>query len=169
MEYPMVSIPEGEFTMGIDPQAALAECQNLATTSCDPGWYEHESPPHQVYLDEFMIDVYEVTNARYAVCVEAGDCAYPGMGRSMTRSNYFGQPEYDEYPMLFATWEMAQSYCEWRGGRLPTEAEWEKAARGGLEGAMYPWGNDRPDCSESQFSGQTDLYWGYQPGRKLCS
>jgi formylglycine-generating enzyme required for sulfatase activity len=152
LEYPQVLIPAGEFTMGIDPQVALAECQALNTTACDLSWFEAEGPAHKVYLDSFLIDVYEVTNARYAACVEAGECPYPGMGNSQTRSNYYSRPEYADYPLVYTTWEMAQAYCEWRGGRLPSEAEWEKAAQGGLEGTLYPWGNERPDCGRVNFN-----------------
>ena len=56
--------------------------------------------------------------------------------------NYYGYPEFDNYPVVYVTWSYARTYCEWRGARLPTESEWEKAARGGLEGKLYPWGDE---------------------------
>jgi len=103
--------------------------------------YDNEKPVHTVYLDDFYIDKYEVTNVLYKACVDAGVCQPPEKTGSFTRSNYFGNPEYDNYPVVFVTWEDAQSYCQWRGMKLPTEAQWEKAARG-TDGRVYPWGND---------------------------
>ena len=109
-----------------------------------------ETPLHNVYVDAFYMDVYEVTNASYQACVQAGACERPQLiaTRSHTRSSYYGNPAYDNYPRIYVNWQEAQTYCtEWRGGRLPSEAEWEKAARGGLMGMNYPWGNEWPICS----------------------
>ncbi len=105
-----------------------------------------ESPVHTVYLDAFYMDIFEVTNALYTACVEAGMCNPPAATSSATRSSYFGNPEYDDYPVIRVSWHNAKAYCEWRQARLPTEAEWEKAARGGLEGVEYPWGDNAPVC-----------------------
>jgi len=108
-------------------------------------------PQHKVYLDAFFIDVYEVTNAAYVACVKAGACQPPWDDDSETRRPYYGVAQYDDYPVLNVNWDQAKTYCEWRGARLPTEAEWEKAARGGLEDKAYPWGDEAPDCTRANF------------------
>jgi formylglycine-generating enzyme required for sulfatase activity len=109
---------------------------------------DDEQPVHTVFLDDFYIDLYEVTNVRFAECVDAGVCDTPAdttsFDSSYSRSHYYRNPEYDDYPVIYVSWYDAQDYCRWRGARLPTEAEWEKAARGGLEGKTYPWGNEPP-------------------------
>jgi serine/threonine-protein kinase len=138
-------IPAGEFTMGSDNvDAALAACKNYDST-CDRGWFEDELVPHTVSLDAYYIDLYEVTNGRYAECVNAGVCQPPTETSSNTRSNYYGNSEFDNYPVIFIDWDMAKTYCEWRGARLPTEAEWEKAARG-TDQRTYPWGGEASDA-----------------------
>jgi len=117
----MVFVPEGEFTMGSD------------TGSAD------ERPVHQVYLDAFWIDQTEVTNSMYAKCVADDGCTPPSSSKSSTRSNYYGNSEFDDYPVIYVNRSQANAYCAWAGRRLPTEAEWEKAARG-IDGRAYPWG-----------------------------
>lgn len=112
---PMVFVPPGEFIMG----------------------------DNTVYLDAFWIDKTEVTNAMYAKCVESGLCSAPSANNSRTRTNYYGNPEFDHYPVIFVSWMDASNYCTWASGRLPTEAEWEKAARG-TDGRPYPWGDVDP-------------------------
>ena len=130
---PMALIPAGEFQMG-------SENGN-----------DNEKPVHEVYLDAFYIDIYEVTNALYQKCVRGGICSKPSYSSSNTRSNYYGNVLYGDYPVIYVSWKKARAYCEWRGARLPTEAEWEKAAIGGLKGQVYPWGNTMPDCSWANF------------------
>ena len=128
-----VYVPAGEFLMGsTDPQAKTSE---------DGGRAYPEIPQHTVSLDEYWIDKYEVTNGQYAICVEAGACQPPYKTSSDTRPSYYGDPEFADYPVIWVKWFMAREYCEWAGRRLPTEAEWEKAARG-VDGRKYPWGND---------------------------
>jgi formylglycine-generating enzyme required for sulfatase activity len=98
-----------------------------------------ESPEHEVYLDAFWIDKTELTNGKYRLCVDAGVCEPPRRLESNTREDYFLNPAYDEYPVISVEWSQAQTYCQWAGRTLPTEAEWEKAARG-VSGSMRPFG-----------------------------
>ncbi len=132
---PMVLIPAGDFIMGSDDTG-------------DAG----SRPAHTVFLEAFYIDKYEVTNEMYDACVYAVECRKPRNPGSVTRSTYYSNPVFADYPVLYVDWSMAVAYCEWRGARLPTEAEWEKAARG-TEGLVYPWGNTNLDCSYANIAG----------------
>jgi formylglycine-generating enzyme required for sulfatase activity len=127
----------------------------------------HEQPLHTVTLDAYYIDKYEVTNARYKACVDAGECTAPGSVGSWTRSPYYGTSTYADYPVLNVTWNQASAFCAWAGGRLPTEAEWEKAARGSSDTRVYPWGNSAPDCTKTNYSpcvGDTSRVGSYPSG-----
>ena len=105
-----------------------------------------EFPAHGVYLDAFWMDKYEVSNAMYAKCVDAGVCLPP-----VLRLNpYYGKWAYRNLPVVYANWYAAETYCAWAGRRLPTEAEWEKAARGTDE-RRYTWGEDRPNPRLANF------------------
>ncbi len=98
-------------------------------------------PVHTVTLDAFWMDQTEVTNGMYALCVADGACTPPNDTGSYTRSSYYREAAYADYPVIWVGWNQAAAYCEWAGRQLPTEAQWEYAARGGLAGALYPWGN----------------------------
>lgn len=118
-------VPAGEFKMGVvDGQ-------------------QEAGPVHTVKLDDFYIDKYEVTNSLYKACVDAGGCIPP------QSSEFYDNPNYAEFPVVNVDWYMAAAYCAWRGTALPTEAQWEKAARGTDE-RIYPWGNDI-SCKEANY------------------
>jgi formylglycine-generating enzyme required for sulfatase activity len=136
--YEMVTVPAGTFRMGCAQKDAY--CQTTA-----------ESPMHTVYLDAYDIDMYEVTNARYKTCVDAGGCSVPNYSSFPVYSSYFGDPAYADHPVVGVTWDQAAAFCAWEGKRLPTEAEWEKAARGS-DTRIYPWGDALPDCSYGNMS-----------------
>jgi formylglycine-generating enzyme required for sulfatase activity len=105
---------------------------------------------HKVYLDDYYIDKFEVTNSLYRACEEAGVCESPKQEFSVLHANYYRDPEFDDYPVIFVDWNMAKTYCEdWRGAQLPTEAQWEKAARG-ADARKYPWG-ESVDCYHANF------------------
>jgi len=135
----MALIPAGAFTMGGEKETALSECEKYFSGCALNEWYLNESPIHEVTLNAFTMDLYEVTNSKYKECVAAGSCTPPTRKSSSTRSAYYDAVEFAEYPVIWVSWDQAQTYCEWRGARLPTEAEWEKAARG-TEARLYPWG-----------------------------
>jgi formylglycine-generating enzyme required for sulfatase activity len=134
-----VYVPAGEFTMGADDPDAQ--------TPSKPGRAYSEIPVHQVTLEAYWIDQYEVTVGQYEQCVNAGACKVPHLessgydGDSAYRPKYYGNPEYKDYPVIWISWFYSKDYCTWAGRRLPTEAEWEKAARG-TDARKYTWGND---------------------------
>lgn len=122
---PMVLIPAGEFTMGSNE-------------------VEDEQPIHQVHVDAFYMDKFEVTTERYAAFLKATQLAPPRHWNEVRR------PQDGNRPVIGVTWFMADNYCRWAGKRLPTEAEWEKAARG-TDGRTYPWGNEEPTNERGNF------------------
>lgn len=120
-----VFIPAGEFLMG--------------SLDDDKEAYPNEKPQHKVYLDGFWIDKTEVTNEMYRKCVISGACQRPNYG--------YGA---DQHPVVGVSWYEANEYCTWAGRRLPSEAQWEKAARGS-DGRKYPWGNQSPDKTRANY------------------
>ncbi len=134
-----VNVPAGEFLMG--------------SAASDPSAYPGENPLHRVSLQDFWIDQTEVTNARYARCVGAGACQPPEKTTSYTRDAYYGKAAYADFPVIFVNWDDAAAYCRWAGGQLPTEAQWEKAARG-TEEWPYPWGTAVPSRDVLNFNAQ---------------
>jgi eukaryotic-like serine/threonine-protein kinase len=129
----MVYVPAGAFEMGSK--------DGLMT----------ETVVHTVTLDAFWIDLTEVTNGMYALCVQAGKCEPP------LQADRYGSSQFIDYPVTYVTWDKANAYCAWAGTdsgdsvRLPSEAEWEKAARG-EDGSTYPWGNADITCTLANFT-----------------
>jgi formylglycine-generating enzyme required for sulfatase activity len=127
---PLLFVPAGEFLMG--------------ATDSDPEAYPNEKPQHTVFLDSYWIDRNEVTNALYKKCVQVGVCPQPFDTR------FYFNSKYANYPVIFVSWDNANTYCTWAGRKLPTEAQWEKAARG-TDGRTYPWGEGL-SCDKANYT-----------------
>jgi len=141
----MVMVEGGAFTRGVtndEANTAAYDCINASNeyldsnmTLCIPDYFTDAQPVEEITLYPFFIDVTEVTNSAYAGCVAAGACEPP------SDTVAFDDPALAQHPVVHVTWAQAQAYCVWRGGRLPTEAEWEKTARGTTP-RVYPWGDE---------------------------
>jgi iron(II)-dependent oxidoreductase len=136
----MVRIPAGPFTMGSDKKT-------------DKNAYLVEAPQRSVFLDAYDIDKYEVTTVQYLKFVLATNRP-PQVDWKFDGGNF--QDTMVSHPIMHVTWYEADEYCKWAGKRLPTEAEWEKAARGNADTRIYPWGNEMAGLSRANF-GRTGL------------
>ncbi len=149
----MAGITAGKFKMGLSFRQVskiLKMCQKV-DEKCSRWWFKDESPGHRVYLDAYWIDIYEVTNEKYLEFVKATghrpaldetcetDACREG---NLWKADGFSDSIRNQ-PVTQVSWQDADTYCRWRGKRLPTEAEWEKAARG-PSGNLFPWGSDMP-------------------------
>jgi serine/threonine-protein kinase len=147
-----IYIAAGEFTMGADDDEAKDSACRVNGVACA------ENPLSTVFVPAFWIDKYEVTNQQYSLCVEAGVCTLPRLGTGSFTGNpiddlfvdYYQDPEFANYPMVYVDFYMARDYCTWAGGRLPNEREWEKAARG-TDSRKYPWGDDPVEGDKANF------------------
>ena len=134
-------VPAGDFIMGSDNGT------------------DKEKPAHTVTLPAFYMDVYEVTRARYQECVTAGACSE--VENVANIDSFYREPN---YPMSAVDWDMATAYCAWRSARLPSEAEWEKAARG-TDGRTYPWGEEYDSTHVQIMSGIPNNVGMYEKGK----
>ncbi|MCF8721015.1 formylglycine-generating enzyme family protein [Nitrospina gracilis] len=157
----MVLIPEGEFVMG--SMRSLRELDPTALFQSDRHMLGPEDPAHNVYLSTYFIDIHEVTNEQYYEFMKATE-------REKTprfwNDHEFNQPQ---QPVVGVTWKEAQAYCHWRGKRLPTEAEWEKASKG-TRTIKYPWGDSEPTPEKLNFDnhvGKTTPVGSYDAGKSV--
>ena len=139
----VVLIPAGEFTMG------RTKLTRDDSTTMRPRVLLDDRPAHKVWLDAYYMDAREVTNEQYAKFVSATGRRPP----YHWTSGKFSQGE-ENLPVFNVSWDDADAYCRWAGKRLPTEAEWERAARGGKEGLSYPWG-DKIEAANARYNVET--------------
>ncbi len=152
----MILIPEGPFTMGSSEEDIQWAVKQFNSESLD--WYRDETPAHSVMVPAFEIDKYEVTMGEYFLFMNA-------TGKPAPRE--FENPRLNQprQPVVSVTWKDARDYCLWAKKRLPTEAEWEKAARGS-DARRYPWGNE-PDALNANIRGKGDNFRNTSPGGKF--
>ncbi len=152
---PMVLIPAGEFQMGTDPSEIPALVQKYKQYGAKASWFEDETSRHTVYVDAFYMDIYEVTNAQYKKFTDVTGHGY--RAPPFWSDSNFNAPN---QPVVGVGWDDASAYAGWTGKRLPTEAEWEKAARGGMVGKKHPWGDGELDGTQCNFADKnTNFRW----------
>ncbi|MBI4383347.1 MAG: SUMF1/EgtB/PvdO family nonheme iron enzyme [Nitrospinae bacterium] len=142
-----ILVPAGEFTMGSSEKDIDWTVKTFFSESKE--WYQDETPSFKIVLNEFHIDKYEVTTAQYRVFMEA-------VRRPAPKFSDHAKHNAPDQPVVGVAWQDASDYCQWAGKRLPTEAEWEKAARG-TDGRIYPWGNDIDD-TKANVRGMADKF-----------
>jgi len=130
--------------LGLGCQPAEENCDdtwcNIPGGTFQMGQEGFAMPVHQVTLSAYRIQKYEVTAGEYGACVSVGDCTAADTTGGTCTYNATGK---EDHPINCVDWHQAKAYCQWLGGDLPTEAQWEYAARGG-DGRIYPWGNESP-------------------------
>jgi len=138
----LLYVPAGDFQMGLSKeqsQAAIDICVKMGGILPNCRNIYNNNPDHKVYLNAFWIDRTLITNGMYEMCVKDGGCKVPLKTNSSTHARYYGNIQYADYPVIYTDWDRASAYCNWAGRALPTEAQWEKAARG-TDGRTFPWG-----------------------------
>lgn len=141
-----VFIPAGSFLMGAEAETGFAICEE-SRAGCALEDFADEGPVREVTLDAFWIDKFEVTNNGYRRCVDAGGCDLPAL------LEFYNHPDFADHPVVYVSWFQAERFCQWAGGSLPTEAQWELAARG-RDGRIFPWG-DALVCGKANLKGCT--------------
>ena len=152
----MLLVPEGPFTMGSSEKDIQWAVKQFHSESMD--WYRDETPAHEVTLPAFEIDKYEVTVSDYLFYMQ-------DTGKPAPREFENSRLNHPQQPVVSIPWQSAKDYCQWAKKRLPTEAEWEKAARG-TDARYYPWGNE-PDALNTNIRGKGDNYRNTSPGGKF--
>ena len=132
--------------MGAEAEIGLAICEQ-SRAGCALEDFVDEGPVREVTLDAFWIDKLEVSNDDYRRCVEEGGCDLPAL------LEFYNHPDFSDHPVVYVSWYQAERYCHWAGGSLPTEAQWEKTARG-EDGRIFPWGDDL-SCGKANLKGCT--------------
>ncbi len=156
----MVAFPAGTYYRGASAKQVTAGLS-----------MEDELPQHQVQISAFALDQQEVTAARYGACVQAGKCT-PATSAATKASCNTDAPGQGNHPINCVNWLQAEAYCAWAGKRLPTDAEWEYAARGmdsGPEPRWYPWGNEAPDCTRAVMKDASGDGCGLKATWPVCS
>jgi formylglycine-generating enzyme required for sulfatase activity len=151
----MVFVQAGKFWRGSCNESTTPSCQagspGYVLSSSPDSMASYETPIRQIYLDAYYIDTFEVSVKHFEMCVNAGACNDSNF-KTKSYDSYcnYGYSDRGNHPMNCLNWDGANEYCEFVGKRLPTEAEWEKAARG-ENGRKYPWGDQNPDCTYANF------------------